>query len=385
MKKSDTQNIQQLIISDLTGVIDAREKERLEELKATDPEVLALSESMKVTFAQYHASVELEKEEWVDSAQITSHQQIGRSARFRSFTRYAAAAVLLIGIGLTIYYGGKRKSLPDRLRNGGAIVQTINNKNTRLALANGKVVDLSALMSDSVSLAGVQLAGTGKSLTYNISQQSETATQMNTLTVPIGKDFHLVLADGSEIWLNSATVLRFPFRFSGTSREIEVDGEAYLKVAQNAAMPFQVRTPNGLIKVLGTEFNVNSYDPGVMKVALLNGAVQLQAGNKSIQLKPGKEAVYTQQDIQVHDFDEDFVLSWTQGLFNFRTATLQEISRVLPRWFGVEVVMDRPQLTNAHFTGVMNRNAPITVFLDNIKFAMNIDYYFDKAGAVHFK
>ncbi|HTI11442.1 MAG TPA: FecR domain-containing protein, partial [Puia sp.] len=200
---------------------------------------------------------------------------------------------------------------------------------------------------------------------------------LNTLTVPVGMDYKIVLADGTEVWMNSATVLQFPFAFRGETREISLSGEAYLKVAGDATRPFIVHLPQTTVQVLGTAFNVNSYDSGIVRVSLVSGAVTLKSDRQELQLRPGMEGVYSKNaDLTFHSFDEKDVLGWMQGIHVFYNASIQEISRVLPRWYGLAVKLDNPRITRQRFSGFINRNKPIQDFLENLKSTHSADYYF---------
>jgi ferric-dicitrate binding protein FerR (iron transport regulator) len=137
---------------------------------------------------------------------------------------------------------------------------------------------------------------------------------------------------------------------------------------------------------MGTEFNINSYDSGITKIALVNGAVKVEAGTAIKLLSPGKQAICTNgQAITETSFDERTVLSWRQGLFYFNNASLSEISKVLPRWFNISVLIDDPTILNRRFTGVINRTQPITNFLEDLNVISGIHARIDSNGQLHFQ
>lgn len=252
----------------------------------------------------------------------------------------------------------------------------------QLRLANGELIDLSTVKG-SINAGPAQLSNTGDMLTC--SNGSGPAQGNNSVIVPVGLDYRITLSDGTLVWLNSATRLDFPFAFSGASREITVDGEAYLQVAKDVKRPFIVHLPNSSVQVLGTTFNVNSYDREAVKIALMEGAVQVSAGEHMLRLQPGKQAVYGEgRDISQQDFDPALVLGWQKGLYYFNESTLADISEVLARWFGLTVVIDDPLLNDKKFVGVLDRNEPIDVFLDDLKVISGIDSYID-GKELHFK
>ncbi len=186
--------------------------------------------------------------------------------------------------------------------------------------------------------------------------------------------------------MNSESTLVFPFTFERDVREIRVSGEAYFRIAQHSQKPFVVRTAKGLIRVLGTEFNVNTYDSSKIAVALVTGAVQFTSlQGQTVVLKPGDQAVVSDNfQMNIGTFDSYQILGWLDGRYYFQNATLQDIVAVLPRWFGIDVVIDNPELATTGFTGMVNRNRPLTSFLNNLKVTQHIDYYF-RDSVLHFK
>ncbi|WP_160710802.1 FecR family protein [Chitinophaga solisilvae] len=379
MKKIDITSIYELMIARQTGIISEEESRHLDRLIQDNPDVKILWEKMQqahstetvaARFAQYDR-------EWTDASDITA---VPFRRKTSAFARISAVAATVLLACAAIYFLVKQPAATPAAVAG-------NKKAILLQTAGGETIDLSALQQDTFSVSGAHFSRNNKSLRFDVTADEADTRTMNTLTVPVGADYHIVLADKSEIWLNSATTLQFPFSFRQGRREITINGEAYMKINGSADAPFIVHTPQGEVRVLGTEFNVNSYDSATTRVALVKGAVQFSGNDgQAITLRPGREVVYrTDRKADVQPFDEDLLLSWRKGHYTFNDATLQDITAVLPRWFGITVVMDNPALTHAKFTGIMNRNAPITSFLDNIRFTMKIDYYFDKEGILHFK
>jgi ferric-dicitrate binding protein FerR (iron transport regulator) len=269
-----------------------------------------------------------------------------------------AFVVVVAGICITAYlcYSKKEDS-----------INTI-----KLQLANGHVIDLNKVRDIHTQL-------------NNTLSHKRDSTGMNSLTTPIGMDYKIRLNDGTEVWLNALTQLDFPFAFTGNTREITINGEAYLKIAKDESKPFIVHLPHNDVRVLGTTFNVNSYDSGIVKVSLVEGALNVQQGEKTISVKPGMEII-SDGKITLHNFDERQVLGWRKGMYYFYDADLKEISKVLPRWFGITVVIDNPTIINKKFVGVVDKNQPIEVFIDNLRTVADIDCFYDKPqNTLHFK
>jgi ferric-dicitrate binding protein FerR (iron transport regulator) len=285
----------------------------------------------------------------------------------------AAASILVVAVGLFLYTRYNHQQQRTIAQRSSPAIE--------LRLEDGSIINLSQ-QQGTIQTGSMQLSNTNKTLAYAAKGHKTAGT--NRLTVPVGLDYKVTLSDGTEIWLNSATRLEFPAAFTGTTREITVNGEAYLNVAPNSQSPFLVHLPGSTVQVMGTAFNINSYDSGITKIALVNGAVKVVAGTAIKVLSPGKQAICTNgQAITETSFDERVVLSWRKGLFYFNNASLSEISKVLPRWFNISVLIDDPAILNRRFTGVINRNQPLTNFLEDFTIISGIHAKMDSDGRLH--
>lgn len=213
----------------------------------------------------------------------------------------------------------------------------------------------------------------------------EPNTSINTLTVPSGLDYKITLSDGTLVWMNSETKLDFPFKFAST-RQISIKGEAYFEIAKEASRPFIVHLPGGKeIRVLGTSFNVNAYDEQDSRVSLITGAVSLKSGRDSLTLKPGIQATILRDNITTAPFNEQLVLSWREGIFHIKYQKMSEVIKVASRWYGLKIVIDTPELGERVFSGKLDRNTPISSFLDIAKEVVEFDYHYDDSGTLHLK
>jgi ferric-dicitrate binding protein FerR (iron transport regulator) len=204
----------------------------------------------------------------------------------------------------------------------------------------------------------------------------------HTLFIPRGQHYQVVLPDGSKVWLNAASSLRFPSAFTTKQRKVELNGEAYFEVAKDASKPFQVYVSTlgssqkgTLVEVLGTHFNINAYDnEQVLKTTLLEGSVKvtpLQASgitpHQSRLLLPGQQAQIfsnseTQQSVKVHTVDVEAEVAWKNNLFNFHLADIKTIMRQMARWYDVEVVYEGAVPVRS-FSGKINRNTNLNTVL----------------------
>jgi transmembrane sensor len=288
--------------------------------------------------------------------------------------KIAIAATIFLVIGtITVLFFNKNTQKP----------LTKQNSSIELQLSNGKTINL----SESKGTFGVDAAtikNTGSKLSYSTNSQVSIGT--NTLQVPAGMDYQLVLADGSTIWLNSTSTIHFPFSFTGKTREVTITGEAYIQVAKNKQQPFIVHLPGSAVKVLGTEFNVNTYDSGKINVALVEGGIELVSLNDSMQLAAGQLGVYIKgRNIFKQPFNKRNTLSWMQGIHYFDKSSVNEITELILRWYGVETILDNSRNNQKEFVGILNKKKPLKDFLKTLQYVADINSYFDDKGVLHLR
>lgn len=376
-------HIHSLMIEKITGSISEQDNRFINKLMADDPQVKAVYERLRSRFEPDDLDNNFQRlktdDNWLDIPAIAAKK---KRRRFFLVAGSSLAAALVAGLLIIINHYYSQNNAP-------AYTATATNappKAIRLQLANGQTIDLSASKGQ-LQTGAATLHNAGKSLSYTETADRASSAE-NKLTVPIGLDYKVALSDGTIVWLNSATTLGFPFSFTGNTREISINGEAYLQVAPDTRKPFIVHTPRGAVKVLGTAFNINTYDSGVVRVALVEGAIQLKAGTEQVTIRPGTEAVYTDgvQHITVQEFDSEEVLSWRQGIHYFHNTTVQAICNVFPRWYGINIIIDDQRLSDNRFTGILNRNEPLENFLRTLKATTAVNnYYFDQEGVLHLK
>ncbi|KAA2240183.1 DUF4974 domain-containing protein [Chitinophaga agrisoli] len=369
--------IENLTGQEIANIISDEDRKFLQQSVANDPAAYAVWKERH----DFHAREDIQ--EWKAAYnpeevlnRILPDVQKSRKKVFNIRLATSVAATILAVIGgiyLSKFFIKQKPSIVYSSRH-----------NIELQMPGGEKIDLSTSQGQ-VPVGAMTLHNLNKTLRYSTTNTNDEHLNLATLTVPAGKDYKIELSDGSEVWLNSATTLKFPFTFAGASREISISGEAYIKVSHNESKPFLVHLPNSTIQVLGTEFNINTYTDGVERVALVKGAVKVQGNGKHSALKPGFESVIAAGDIQVRPFYADEVLSWRQGIYYFDNTTLGEVCKVIPRWFGVEVVIDDPKISQKRFTGLIDRNKPMEKSLELLKAFNDIQYSFDKQGVLHIR
>lgn len=291
---------------------------------------------------------------------------------------WAAAILLLIGAGAYLLTGRKAQQpvagLPavqtDILPGGDRAVLTLSD-GTQIALdsaANGDVAQQGN--TKVIKLNNGQLA-------YDGDGNQGSGQLFNTISTPKGGQFQIILPDGSKVWLNAASSVRFPTTFTGNVRNVEVTGEAYLEIAADANRPFTVIANGAAIKVLGTGFNVNAYpeEPAV-KVTLVNGSVLVAAGGTGdaapaqgwTPLRPGQQALLNDKVTVNNSANIDQVVAWKNGNFHFDDMDLTQVMREVERWYNVTVTY-RGQVPQKKYGGEIPRNIPLQQLLDLIQFS----------------
>lgn len=292
----------------------------------------------------------------------------------------AASIILLLGTG-TFYITNPKKEIipiaakPKEIAPGG-------NRGI-LTLSNGKQIVLSDIsVTDTIAKEGKKEEVTIKMnangvITYTINPDAvvakEDANSFNTLSTPTGGQYNIVLADGTKVYLNAVSSIKYPTQFNGNQRVVEVEGEAYFEVAKNKNKPFIVKTSNQTIEVLGTHFNVHAYaNEPVVKTTLLEGSVAITYKNQKALLKPGQQSNVSDNKIAIREVDTEAAIAWKNGRFKFDNADLKSVMKQLERWYGINVEY-RGDVSEARFNGGTFRNKNLSevlkvLELSNIKF-----------------
>lgn len=316
----------------------------------------------------------------------------------RRWWRYAAAAVVVLTIGAGswwLFRGNtaapvvvqQNQSTPPAIQPGG-------NK-AILTLADGSTIILdSAANGMLVQQGSVQVVKSKEGeLEYRKSETGSLKSEVgfNTLATPRGGRYTLTLPDGSKVWLNAASSIRYPTTFTGEERKVEITGEAYFEVEKNTKMPFHVFLHGMQVEVLGTHFNIHAYgDEAMMKTTLLEGSVKVKTGSQKLEagsrasdlrpqtsafLKPGQQAQIANHQLSIiNDADVEAAIAWKNGLIQFEGQDIHAAMRMLARWYDVAVEY-RGNVPNAHFRGTIPSNVPVSQVLDMM----------EKTEEVHFE
>ena len=309
---------------------------------------------------------------------IQEHSK-NRIFKIRVWQSAAAAILILLTAGIYYYQNSPEpvivKTETPRFKND---VAPGNNK-AILTLDDGSKIDLDDAKTGilaSESNIDIKKTGDGQ-LEYTAGAQNVKTVKYNILSTPMGGEYQLVLPDGSKVWLNSGSTLRFPTAFIGSERIVELKGEAYFDIAKNPKMPFLVRTNNAMdLKVLGTQFNVMAYDDEKnINTTLVEGSVEVLKGSEKTNLKPGQEAILNRGsgNIKVAQADLEQAIAWKNGYFIFYNENIESIMRKVSRWYNVDIVY-QGNLNNKDFVGTISRNKNVSELLKMLELT----------GAIHF-
>jgi len=374
--------IQGLIIEQAAGTISENDNNLLEQAIKDDPEVEAMWREMQQVLNSDKAQTFFdnldEDKAW---GKIDLQMANMRSIKFRrtGFIKWLSVAALFCAVITVGYYWQS-----EPVHNVVVIKKSKRNPVVELQVANGQRIDLSDTSKHVINIPSVHLKKSANGLSYQLSNHQ--TQEWSTLVIPPKLNYQIVLSDGTQVWLNSASKLRFPFAFTGGTREVYLEGEAFFKVAKNATHPFVVHTGQTDVKVLGTQFNVNTYKTNITTISLVEGSVSASdKHNQKLFLHPNDQAVYAPgTGFLSRPFDADIELAWMHDIYYFHDTKLHDISGVLLRWFDVKVVFDDPVKADEAFSGAILKNQPVEVFIQNIQASAGVKTVF-KAGVLHIK
>ena len=303
----------------------------------------------------------------------TGHSKVKRIMP-KTWWRPAAAAVfLLVAFGL---YFLKKQTPIENNNNLVAAAHNIKpgtNKAT-LTLANGKTLVLTdALIGQLANEAGVKINKTKDGqIVYAAASENTSglAVRYNILSTKRSEQFQVILPDGSHVWLDAESSLKYPVTFQGNQRVVELTGQGYFEVSHNAAMPFIVKTNRTDVQVLGTHFNVAAYDDDAnAKTTLLEGSVRIRSNGAAALLKPGEQAVLDNNGhLTVNNsVDVNREVAWKNGLFDFKKAGIEEIMAKATRWYDIDVKYEG-KVPPTKLTGRISRNVDISGLLGILQF-----------------
>tara|TARA_R110002124_G_scaffold82858_2_gene217341 strand:+ start:631 stop:1821 length:1191 start_codon:yes stop_codon:yes gene_type:complete len=384
-KKEEPFVIADLISRYLKGELSVEELAQLREWAHADHKNQAMLEGLEngETLEKelaFYASVDKDSA-WRKLTHTLKENPEQRTKPLMRYWRYAAA-IMVMGVFLyaTFELAYKRKSsqiskvevppLRNDLLPGG--------DKATLTLSDGLVIALEDMRDGTVKEEnGIRISKNNGQIAYEIINiESPGEVYYHTIRTPVGGQYHVVLPDGSKVWLNSESSLHFPTVFRGTERVVDLAGEGYFEIAKNPEMPFLVHTEKTNVKVLGTHFNLMAYPNELFsQTTLLEGSVEVSDGVQNKTLKPGQQA-FIGGGISIKKVNPDEAIAWKNGYFLFESEDLKTILRQLRRWYGFEIVNDE-LVPNKHFTAYISRNNTLSQVLKMLEMSGELKFKID--------
>ena len=356
-----------LIQKSIVGVLTGEERKQLEQWLAEDDEHERMYQ-------------ELVRPGFLEEARREHHQfQVGEGYRRfvagkrktdrlrigKRWTAVAAMGALVIGVALAfLFHMGDRMEQESQLPVTGVIKP--GKAGALLTLSDGRQVVLSDSLETQLKEQTADIRVQGKRLDYS-SEHIGSFLVYNTITVPRGGEYQLTLSDGTRVWLNAETELKYPVAFVGEGREVMLKGEAYFEVAKNVSRPFVVKTEQLDIKVLGTSFNVMAYETDESSsVVLVTGAVQVDTkDDEDFRLEPNRMFSYNQGECDIKEVNVNDYILWKDGLYTYRSEHLSVILDRLSRYYGKKISY-KSDVADLKCSGKLDMQEDLEVVLDGL-------------------
>lgn len=308
----------------------------------------------------------------IEKAKRRVHQKMNiEPVRFvwQKIIPYMVAACILLIAGTMWFYQQKEEKHPNLSKKAPTVEPVPGGNKAILTLADGRHIVLDSAANGSLGKDGASaIIKRDSVLTYKVAEASSGhQAPYNMIEVPKSGKYQIVLSDGTKVWLNAASSLKFPVAFTGKERRVELTGEGYFEVAKNIEMPFHVNADGVDVAVLGTHFNVRAYsDEPAIKATLLEGSVQVSNNSSKAVLKPGEQAqIKNESGLQnitiVKNADVEKVVGWRNGLFIFRDDDVKDIMKALESWYDIKVIYKAN--INRHLSGTFYRSEPLNKIL----------------------
>ena len=333
-----------------------------------------IKEENRQTAIREYASFSTQ-EQWLELK-----QKINKSSQSKyhilKYKGIAAAITIVLATAITLIYLHQNPTLkkPDL-----KIVQIVPGSAQAILISeNGQQIKLGEKHSqDCQFVFGTDTLEIMKDNSLRYDSKVTPQTEWHTLKIPKGGEFKLVLEDGTEIWLNSETELKYPSHFTGNERRVQLSGEAYFKVVHNPEIPFIVSTLQMDTKVLGTSFNISAYpDENKSHTTLVEGCVEIKdkENGESVHLAPGQQALIENRHLKIQAVDTKLYTQWRKDRFTFSSTSMEEVIQKLSRWYDVEFFFSNSKVREKQFTGSLPKYSDISQVLKIIEMTTNIKF-----------
>lgn len=316
----------------------------------------------------------------IETPVISLYREKGPKHFLLNWKVVAASIIVIVSCGVSFYYSGQN-NFNSIVSNRSENAIKPGGNNAVLILADGSKLDLNGISNGEIaSQAGIKVVKSAEGqLIYTVEKNDEIGNRslFNTIETPIGGQYRVNLPDGSRIWLNAASSLRYPVVFGTDERRVELVGEAYFEIAKDKTKPFRVVSNRQTVEVLGTHFNVNSYeDEDNTKTTLLEGSVKVftAVNRKNVILKPGQQSQVNVGGINLKEVDASDAAAWKDGYFVFNAESIPSAMRKIARWYNLEISYEG-NINDQDLAGSVSRFTDVSEVLKALELT----------GLVHFK
>lgn len=324
-------------------------------------------------------------EAWKKVAQQTGHTEpkvIKLWQHVSYWRRLAAAVLVLMAVSVTYLLIQHNRAAQKTVALRTEKTKTPSGDKAKITFEDGSVLALEDMKNGTAQERnGIRISKEAGTVIYQVLPQNDSDFRVayNTISTPKGGQYQIELPDGSKVWLNAASNLRFPMAFTGSARQVQLTGEAYFEVAKNKKMPFKVEVTGMEIEVLGTHFNVMAYhNESAVRTTLLEGSVKVAKGADNALLKPGQQATlkYGAPGFIVAEADVADAVAWKNELFSFNNNDIHSVMREVARWYNVDIKYEGA-MPKSHYTGMISRNITLAKVLDMLEQTGGVEFEVD--------
>ncbi len=361
-KEKNIFQLARIIAASLKGNANDEEQRTLREWLSVSTRNKKIYDEFKDGKRLEQKIVESQQINWKNDYQhfITKRQRTRKNRRMKTIIRYAAILTLpIVAAGIFLLQKNDRQtivSISEVIKPGEHKAVLITGGGERITLSDST---LSPIQEQNGMIVNVM----NNKVFYTLPEDSlctQESPIFNTLQIPRGGEYFLTLADGTEVWLNAETEIRYPVQFTGNKRVVYLDGEAYFTVAPDKKKPFTVVSTHASVSVLGTQFNFRAYpDEQDVQTTLVSGSVIMQSEKykQQVKLVPGEQGVLEKRSANLTKLEVNTYLytAWKDGRFAFRDARLEDLFNILARWYDLSVFYQSPEAKDIRFTGDLNK------------------------------
>ena len=361
-KEKNIFQLARIIAASLKGNANDEEQRTLREWLSVSTRNKKIYDEFKDGKRLEQKIVESQQINWKNDYQhfITKRQRTRKNRRMKTIIRYAAILTLpIVAAGIFLLQKNDRQtivSISEVIKPGEHKAVLITGGGERITLSDST---LSPIQEQNGMIVNVM----NNKVFYTLPEDSlctQESPIFNTLQIPRGGEYFLTLADGTEVWLNAETEIRYPVQFTGNKRVVYLDGEAYFTVAPDKKKPFTVVSTHASVSVLGTQFNFRAYpDERDVQTTLVSGSVIMQSEKykQQVKLVPGEQGVLEKRSANLTKLEVNTYLytAWKDGRFAFRDARLEDLFNILARWYDLSVFYQSPEAKDIRFTGDLNK------------------------------